>query len=107
MEGTASAPPSTPGPGETWLVGAAPTGAWSGREDCLAAFQGGGWVFVSPRDGLRVLDRSTGQDKRYVAGWQAPARPADPAGGSVVDVEARVILATLLDKLSEAGIFAP
>lgn len=105
IEGEASSPPAAPADGENWLVGASPTDAWTGQAGKLACRQGGNWLFVTPRDGMRVLDRSNGQDRRFRNGWLAPSAPSDPTGGVTVDVEARAAFQALIDKLREAGIF--
>lgn len=105
IEGEASAPPATPAEGENWLVGPSPTGAWQGQAGAIACRQGGNWLFVTPRDGMRLLDRSTGQDRRYRAGWQAPTVPSEPTGGTTVDAEARAALVALVGRLREAGVF--
>lgn len=105
IEGEAAAPPATPVNGQAWLVGSSPSGAWTGQAGKIAFHQSGNWIFAAPRDGMRILDRTTGQEKRYHSGWQAPTAPAAPAGGSTVDVEARAALAALIAKLREAGIF--
>ena len=60
---------------------------------------------VSPMDGMRLLDKSTGQERRYSAGWLAPAAPADPAGGATIDAEARAAIASLIAALRTAGVF--
>ena len=104
IEGEADAPPGAPEDGECWLVGAAPTGAWEGHAGRLAAFQTGGWIFATPRDGMRVLDRSSGQDIRFFGGWHRPAIPAAPVGGATVDSEARAAIAELVDILIAGGI---
>lgn len=106
VDGEADDPPAGPGEGECWLVGSAPTGAWSGHGGELASYQAGGWIFVAPRDGLRVLDRATGQDIRYLGGWQRTAAPVEPAGGTTVDVEARAALTSLMSALIAAGVLA-
>lgn len=106
IQGESSVPPSTPAQGDTWLVGASPSGAWAGQAGKLAGRQGGNWLFVPPRDGLRVLDLSTGQDRRYFGGWRAPDTPAAPSGGAVVDAEARGAIAGIVAALQQAGIFA-
>jgi hypothetical protein len=106
IEGEADDPPVTPAEGESWLVGATPTGAWADHAGDLASYQGGGWIFVSPRDGVRVLDRSSGQDIRYLDGWHRPATPAEPAGGATVDAEARSAIADLIAALIEGGLLA-
>ena len=106
IEGTAETPPSDPEEGECWLVGAAPTGVWDEHPGAIAAFQGGDWLFALPRDGLDVLDRSTGQRLSYRGGWQTPATPAAPSGGATVDSEARAAIAELVEVLQAAGILA-
>ncbi len=105
IEGEASSPPATPAEGENWLVGSAATGAWDGQAGMIACRQQGNWIFVSPINGMRVLDRSNGQDRRYLGGWMAPAVPPPPTGGTTVDAEARVAIASLIGKLREAGVF--
>ncbi len=104
VEGEADAPPAAPEEGESWLVGPAPSGAWAERAGCLASFQAGAWLFAEPRDGLHVLDRATGQDIRYRGGWQRPAAPTAPAGGTTVDTEARTAIAALVAALIAAGV---
>ena len=106
IEGESATPPATPAAGDTWLVGAAPGGAWTGQGGKLAGWQGGNWLFVEPRDGMRVLDLATGQDRRYAGGWHAPETPAAPSGGAFVDTEARAAIVGIVAALQQAGIFA-
>jgi hypothetical protein len=106
MEGESATPPGSPDEGECWLVGAGATGAWDGQDGKLACFAAGNWLFVTPRDGLRVLDQSTGQDVRFLAGWQAAEPPAEPTGGATTDAEARAAIVGLIDALRIAGVFA-
>lgn len=106
IEGEADDPPASPAEGEGWLVGTSPTGMWNGHAGELASYQAGGWIFAAPRDGLKVLDRASGQDIRYRGGWQRPAAPAEPAGGSTVDAEARAAIAELAAALIAAGVLA-
>ena len=40
------APPANPAAGACWIVGSAPTGAWAGRAQALAAFTATGWRFI-------------------------------------------------------------
>lgn len=106
IEGESDTPPSTPAAGQCWLVGMAPTGPWAGHAGALASYQAGDWVFVAPRDGLRLLDRLTGQAILYRDGWQRPATPTEPTGGTTVDVQARAAIAELVGVLIAAGILA-
>ncbi len=106
IEGEAAEPPASPADGETWLIGLSATGDWAGRDGAIACRQGGNWLFVAPRDGIRLLDRSTGQERRYFGSWQTPAAPAGPSGGVTVDSEARAAILELIASLREAGVFA-
>ena len=80
IEGVAEAPPASPDEGDCWLVGDTPSGAWTGHPGTLASFQSGDWVFADPHDGLRLLEKPTGQDIRYFGTWQRPATPSAPSG---------------------------
>src|SRR6187431_3252474 len=62
IQGEANTPPATPAEGDTWLVGGAPTGAWTDHPGKLASFQAGAWIYAAPRDGMKVLEIPTGQD---------------------------------------------
>ncbi len=104
IEGTASSPPGSPVDGTSWRIGPSATGEWTGRDGQLACRQGGNWLFAVPRDGTRVLDRSTGQHLTYFSTWRSPAAPAEPTGGTVVDSQARTAVAQLTAILRQAGI---
>ena len=104
VEGEADAPPGLPVEGECWLVGADPTGAWAGQAGKLASHQAGNWAFASPRDGMRLLDRSTGQDIRFAGEWQRPQAPTTPSGGAMIDTEARDAIGQLIAALIAGGI---
>ena len=107
IEGIGTTPPATPVEGGNWLVAASPTGDWAGQAGKLACRQAGNWLFVAPRDGMRLLNRVTGQDMRYVAGWQIPVRPALPSGGATIDSQARTAIGDLVNALTLAGVLPP
>lgn len=46
-----TAPPAVPNDGDCYIVGASPTGAWSGAAGQIAAFQDGVWEVYAPRPG--------------------------------------------------------
>lgn len=46
-----AAPPVSPGEGKRWIVKAAASGAWTGREDQIAGWQDGAWTFHQPSPG--------------------------------------------------------
>lgn len=107
IEAEIATPPVLPIDGQCWLVGASPTGDWSGHVGKIAARQAGNWLFFSARDGMKLLNRATGQEIRYKAGWQIAARPAAPAGGTTIDSEARSAIAAILASLTTAGTIPP
>jgi len=86
-------------------VNTAPSGDWSGQGGKFASRQAGSWLFTTPRDGMRLLNRANGQDLRFSGGWRAATRPAAPTGGTTVDTQARVAIMQLFDTLVNAGIF--
>jgi hypothetical protein len=106
IEGEADSPPTKPREGECWLVGPAASGAWTGHSGRLASFQAGVWLFIEPRDGLKVLDRARGQEIRFRGGWVRAERVAAPTGGATIDAEARTAIAQLVAALVDGGILA-
>lgn len=105
VEAQLQVPPIAPLDGQCWLVGSAPSGAWTGQDGSIACFQQGQWLFQSPRDGLRLLNKATGQQVCYHGQWQAPDKPAAPAGGSTIDSQARTAIAAIIDSLVAARVF--
>ena len=65
-------PPGSPVAGACYLVGTGATGAWAGRDAMLAGFTEGGWRFIAPIEGMRMLDRVSGQlVVRRGGAWEA------------------------------------
>lgn len=106
VEAAASSPPASPVEGTSWLIGADATGDWSGREGQIATATGNSWLFFEPRPGMRVLNRATGQDMRFVNGWQSPSPPSPPVGGATVDAESRQAIGAIIAVLAQAGLLA-
>lgn len=105
VEGERADPPATPVEGEAWIVAGGATGAWLGKDTMLAARQGSNWLFFEPRDGMRVFDRASAQERFFSTTWQAATAPAEPGGGSVIDSEARTAISQLIAELRIAGVF--
>lgn len=121
-----AAPPASPTVGSCYIVAASPTGDWAGQEGKIAAFTSGGWRFVGPVEGLSVHVRSSAVTATFRAGvWelgQARANAllisgqqvvgsqasaiADPAGGTIIDAEARGTIALILAALRQHGLIA-
>lgn len=104
VEGEADLPPASPANGENWIVGSQAGGDWSGQAGKIALRQAGNWLFVAPREGLRVFDRAAGSMARYDGGWLRLSPIAPPAGGTSADAEARTAIAGLIAALVAAGI---
>ena len=127
VEGAAlSAPPASPVAGACYLVATGATGAWAGKDGMLAGYTEGGWRFIAPVEGARVLDRSSGQvvlrrdglwesgivraQQLQIAGLtlvrERQAAIADPTGGSVIDSQCRGAVAAVLAMLRNHGLIA-
>ena len=104
IEAELATPPTTPLDGQCWLVGVSPTGDWAGQTGKIAARQAGNWLYFTPRNGMKLLNRATGQEIRYNTGWQVATRPAAPSGGTTIDAEARSAIGAILVSLTIAGI---
>ena len=122
-----NAPPASPAIGQCWIVGSAPAGEWTGRAGMLAAWTSGGWRFVAPVPGMTVWLRAARMWALYDAGaWGAGVLPAttvrvggqqvvgaragaiaSPAGGTVIDAEARARISAILIALRGHGLIAP
>jgi hypothetical protein len=75
------APPQTPGEGQVWATGAAPTGDWTGQADRLAIRANGGWLFIAARDGWRAWSRF----ERILRVRETGAWTAAPAAAPLLD----------------------
>lgn len=96
-------PPSAPMIGQIWLVGTAPTDVWAGFAVHLACWTSGGWRMIAPRSGMTVR-LETGPMVRFDGtAWLYPGQVAAPAGGAVVDSEARAAISVLIEALQAHG----
>ncbi|MGN6689383.1 MAG: DUF2793 domain-containing protein [Sphingopyxis sp.] len=104
-DGPLGTPPADPGPGQCWLVGSGASGGWTGRANHIAIWSDGGWRFVAPRAGMRVVRLSDGGWLHCAGGeWSLPGSVPNPEGGVTIDVEARASIAALILSLEAHGI---
>lgn len=71
---TTTAPPASPAAGDTYIVAAAATGAWAGKDGQIAVWDGANavWVFGTPRAGWRFVIEAESKITTYLAGaWTA------------------------------------
>lgn len=119
-------PPGAPEEGQAWIVPVGATGAWAGQETTVAQWAGGAWRFHGPAEGMQAWIRDQALPARSEAGaWivgelrgnavlvggeqvvgARAAAIADPAGGTVVDAEARSALSAVLEALRSHGLIA-
>lgn len=122
--GPTASPPPNPSEGQSWVVGAGASGVWSGRDQQLAVWTGGGWRFIVPVDGMCVFNRAarfwihwTGSSwtegewpvgRIQIGGEQVVGERQSailsPSGGTIIDVEARAALAQILATLMSHGL---
>jgi len=122
-----SVPPADPAPGQCWIVGGSPSGAWSGKAGALALWTSGGWRFAAPREGMSAWIADERMTVLYSGGgWQigrltgtrieiegeqvlGPREPAiaGPEGGGVIDIEARLAIEAILATLRTHGLIDP
>ncbi|MBS1301759.1 DUF2793 domain-containing protein [Loktanella sp. SALINAS62] len=103
-------PPAAPAEGACWHLGTAPTGVWAGHDGQIAAFAGGGWLFVTPAIGWRLWDRAGGMLRVNTgAGWDRIGGPPDLDNLAGVGVNAasdetnRLVVASDATLLTHAG----
>lgn len=104
IEAATNLPPTAPADGQCWLVTSGAAGAWAGKSDMIAAWVGGGWIFLPARPGMRVYDRAARQDRFFSDTWQVAGQPAGPTGGAVIDSQARAAIAQIYGILATVGI---
>lgn len=116
-------PPANPVEGQCWIVGSAPTGAWLGKTDSLAAWTSGGWRFIAPVVGMTAWDKLAGHWRHWSGsvwsiGWPVaslriggqqvvgPRQPdvPSPSGGTTIDAEARATIGQLIVTLKSHGL---
>jgi Protein of unknown function (DUF2793) len=90
--------------GKCWVVDGASSGAWSGRDSHIACWNGDDWRFIAPSTGMQIHLADTGDREIYIDNqWLDSPAINDPAGGSVVDGEARAAITALLVHLRSIG----
>lgn len=118
--------PTSPSVGQCWIVGLAPTGAWTGQAGAIAGWTSGGWRFVAAFEGMRVWSIADSvMVRRGAAGWDIGGLTASslsiggqqvvgarrtrvpaPTGGATIDAQARAAIATLISGLEAHGLFS-
>ena len=119
-------PPASPVLGACYIVAAGATDDWAGKSQCVSAWTSGGWRFVAPVEGMTLYERTGGTfacfrngawdvgtltatslliGGQQVVGARAAAIDS-PAGGTVVDLEARSAISAILSAMRQHGLIA-
>ena len=69
VKGILSSPPSSKNNGDSYIVGTAPTGLFSGKFSQIAIWDGSLWIFISPKSQDVVFNTSNGCSYIYNNGW--------------------------------------
>ena len=121
-----TSPPSNPEPGQTYIVADGAVGEWAGLSGKILSFSEAGWRQQNPAEGQSFLVRSTGVRATFQGGvWELglvratsvmvggvqvvgsrSSAVVSPAGGTVVDSEARACIAQMLNALRAHGLIA-
>lgn len=106
-----AAPPALPAAGDRYLVGIGASGAWSGHDGDIAAFQDGAWMFHTPRQGWVVWVADEASALVFDgAGWVAIGGGGGGSGGvnptPLVGVNATADTVNRLSVAAQATLFS-
>lgn len=101
-------PPGSPSDGDRYIPASGATGAWSGKDLNIAAYQDGAWAFLVPREGW--LCWVADEDKMLVwdgSQWADAGNVAslNPASGGLVGVNATADTTNRLSVKADAALF--
>jgi Protein of unknown function (DUF2793) len=106
VEASLAVPPQQSAEGACYRVIAPAAQDWAGCEDHIAIQIGGEWHFIPPRAGMRLFDRDADHGLFYRESWQTAGTVSPPAGGSVIDMEARAAITQLINAFRESGLIS-
>lgn len=102
-----SAPPASPPEGRCFAIGAAPTGAWSGRAGRIALFEDGAWTYLAPQAGWIAWFVDAGRQKIWTSSAWADllSESSIPKLGvnASADTTNRLVVSSAATLLNHAG----
>lgn len=98
-----STPPGSPGEGDRYIVGASPTGSWSGHAMHVAAWQDDAWAFYAPVAGWLAWVDDESQSYLFSGGAWVPA----PGGGGSVNPVSLVGVNATADATNRLSVASP
>lgn len=91
-----NSPPGSPTTNDMYVVGASPTGAWSGQANNLAQWTGSAWQFTAPAGGTTAVSAAT--NGSYIFGgtaWNVYVAPSSFIATLMDDADAAAARTTL------------
>lgn len=102
---TIATPPASPAEGATYIVGASPTGAWSGHASDFACWLSGAWSFTDPAEGWMSYVVDTAELAIYASGAWASFVTNGGAGLAKLGINTTADLTNRLAVASDASLF--
>ncbi|PZU46479.1 MAG: hypothetical protein DI568_11760 [Sphingomonas sp.] len=105
-------PPAEVEEGQCWLLAGNATGIWADQAGKLALWTAGGWRFLDLPDGSAIYVKYSAKLMRKssngwaVECWTGSAGPSisAPSGGSIMDIQARAAITSLIQRLEAIGL---
>ena len=81
-------PPGSPADGDSYVVGAAPAGAWVGKAGQVAVYDDGAWFYGVPRTGWQAYCEADGGRYVFDVTWTLPTAVtrSTAASGSTINL---------------------
>lgn len=100
-------PPASAAEGQAWSVGTGATGVWTSHAGKIAAWRGGGWLFVTPYVGWIAWDKTTATLNVWTnTGWAVQGAAPDFDNLSGVGINATSDSANKLAVASDATLLS-
>ena len=109
IEGLAAVPPVllVSDAGQSWLITEGSAGEWQGRNGQIGYWTGGSWRYIEPIESMRIRNRATATDLVRIGNeWIVAPVISNPQAGTVIDVEARAAIMSVLSHFKMIGQFA-
>lgn len=112
VKGVARRVPAERMHGDCWLIGDEPEGVWATKSSQIAVYSGSsaagedesGWLYIQPRNGMRIFDEESEVNLYYHNGWRSPKAAADVNWEGLSDADLRIALKNLTATLKDMNI---
>ncbi len=78
-------PPSSATEGQAFIIGTLPSGEWTGRDNQVAIWSNGGWIYLVPKAGWSAWNTMSGFELKFDGVvWQANATTISESGATTL-----------------------